>query len=86
MPNRSSHAGHVPERTCVICRKKLDKANLLRLVVLDRNLYIDMTGKLSRRGYYVCDDNQCLEQLEKWHRKKMRRSLGRQTKSGDKGK
>ncbi len=74
MPNRSSHAGHVPQRTCVACRKKANKESFLRMVVLDRNLYFDLTAKLPRRGFYVCDDNQCLAKLDNWLKKKLRKA------------
>jgi predicted RNA-binding protein YlxR (DUF448 family) len=65
MPNRSSKAGHIPFRTCVVCRKKAEKKKLMRFVILDSEIVIDLTGKLTDRGYYVCDDNDCLQKLEK---------------------
>lgn len=76
MPNRSSHAHHVPLRTCVICKRKAQKQNLFRFILLDGKAVFDLKQKIMRRGYYVCDENECLQKLDKWisrkkkHRKK----------------
>ncbi len=65
MPNRSSKAGHIPLRTCVICRRKTEKKQLMRFVLLDSEIVFDMNCDIKKRGYYVCDDNSCLQKLEK---------------------
>ncbi|RLC48196.1 MAG: hypothetical protein DRH57_02630 [Candidatus Cloacimonadota bacterium] len=58
---------HIPQRSCVICRKTENKSNLLRFVLLSQNRIIfDLKQNLSRRGYYCCDDNSCLTKLNKW--------------------
>ena len=56
--------GHIPQRTCVVCRVKRDKKDLNRFV-LDREGYLvrDDAGKKPGRGIYVCPSNSCLEQL-----------------------
>jgi len=73
MVNKNSHAGHDPERSCVICKNKTGKENLLRFVLLENEMIFDMTNKISLRGYYVCNKNLCIEKLDKWLRKKSRK-------------
>jgi|AntAceMinimDraft_16_1070373.scaffolds.fasta_scaffold00284_14 predicted RNA-binding protein YlxR (DUF448 family) len=76
MPNRSSNAGHIPQRTCVVCRTKTDKKKLIRFVLLNSEIVFDLNCKIEKRGYYVCDDNNCLQKLEKRVKKILRsRSL-----------
>ncbi len=54
--------GHRPERTCVVCRKKCYKDELLRLVRTPAgNLEIDTLQKISGRGAYVCPTRSCVE-------------------------
>ena len=79
MPNRSSKAGHIPQRTCVVCRKKSEKKKLMRFVLLDSEIVLDLNYKIEKRGYYVCDDNDCLQKLGKRVKKilKSRSSHGR---------
>jgi uncharacterized protein len=78
MPNISSHAGHIPERSCVICKKKVDRSSLLKFVILFEKIIFDINMQMPGRGYYVCPDldNRCLEHLEKW----VIKSLKKQTK------
>ena len=45
---------HVPQRSCVVCRRKLDKRCLTRIVRSP-----DPGGKLNGRGSYLCDDRDC---------------------------
>ena len=55
---------HVPQRTCVVCRKKDAKRQLTRLVrTADAGVVVDPTGKLPGRGAYVCERPACWEQL-----------------------
>jgi uncharacterized protein len=70
MPNKSSNADHIAFRTCVICKKKTDKKELVRFVILDNEIIFDQKMILQQRGYYCCDDNFCLEKLVKWKSKK----------------
>ena len=72
MPNRSSKAGHIPQRMCVVCRKKTDKKKLMRFVLLDSQIVFDLNRDMKKRGYYVCDDNSCLQKLEKKVKKILR--------------
>ncbi len=72
MPNRSSKAGHIPQRICVVCRKKSEKKKLMKFILLDSEIVFDLNGVIEKRGYYVCDDNSCLQKLEKRVKKILR--------------
>lgn len=52
---------HIPERTCVVCRKKGDKSLFIK-VVLNKNgeIEIERNKKLNGRGAYICNDESCL--------------------------
>ncbi len=51
---------HVPQRTCVICRRQFDKRRLTRVVrTPDSGVMVDPTGKRSGRGAYLCDQPAC---------------------------
>ena len=51
-----------PQRTCVSCRRVMDKRTLVRLVrTPEGKIEIDASGKMSGRGAYLCSDYQC------WH-------------------
>lgn len=52
---------HTPERTCVVCKEKLDKHILHRIVRTDAGLYLDPSGKMNGRGAYLCDKKSCWE-------------------------
>lgn len=55
-----------PQRTCMGCNAKKDKADFIRIVKnKDNDLSIDKTGKLSGRGAYLCNDVKCLERVIK---------------------
>ena len=61
-----------PLRTCVICREKKQKDELLRFVVIDKTIVFDINAKLQSRGIYVCDNNKCMNNLDKWKNKKIK--------------
>jgi predicted RNA-binding protein YlxR (DUF448 family) len=47
----------VPTRTCVVCRQRRQKGDLLRIVrTPEGRVVFDGTGRLNGRGAYVCDD------------------------------
>lgn len=52
---------HVPQRTCVGCRKSLAKRELIRIVRRPEGVEIDPTGKLSGRGAYLHNRRSCWE-------------------------
>ncbi|WP_078889000.1 YlxR family protein [Streptomyces sclerotialus] len=48
-----THARACPERTCVGCRERAAKGDLLRIVVIDGECTPDPRGTLPGRGAYV---------------------------------
>src|SRR5215203_2998908 len=57
---RGSRPRHVPQRTCVACRQTGDKRGLVRIVrTPDAQVVIDLTGKRSGRGAYLCHTRAC---------------------------
>lgn len=46
--------GHIPQRSCILCREKLSKSQLLRIVKNGENFSIDETHKKDGRGAYIC--------------------------------
>ena len=73
MVNKSSNAGHIPERTCVICKKKNEKSKLLRFVIKNNVIVFDYKQKMQGRGYYCCGISNCLNKLEKWMKKRKKK-------------
>ncbi|GHA14092.1 YlxR family protein [Streptomyces echinoruber] len=51
-----------PERTCVGCRERAAKAELLRTVVIEGECVPDLRGTLPGRGAYVHPALVCLDQ------------------------
>lgn len=55
---------HVPQRTCIICKDKMDKRELLRIVNNpDNGIIIDPSGKKIGRGAYVCTKTACWDKV-----------------------
>jgi predicted RNA-binding protein YlxR (DUF448 family) len=55
---------HIPQRSCIVCRRKTDKRQLVRIVkTADEGIIVDPTGKRNGRGAYVCDQPACWEKL-----------------------
>ncbi|OGO06336.1 MAG: hypothetical protein A2Y92_02040 [Chloroflexi bacterium RBG_13_57_8] len=60
MDSRAVNARHVPQRTCVACRRVRNKRELVRLVCAPSgDIEIDATGKKEGRGAYICPDRAC---------------------------
>ena len=56
----------IPQRTCIGCKEKKDKKDLIRIVKdKDGNITLDRTGRANGRGAYICDNIQCLEKAIK---------------------
>ena len=56
----------IPQRTCIGCKVKKDKKDLIRIVKNKENkITLDRTGKANGRGAYICDNIQCLEKAIK---------------------
>ena len=64
----------VPLRKCLGCEEMIGKKGLLRIVrSKEGEISLDLTGKKSGRGAYICKDLQCFEKARK--RKALERSL-----------
>ena len=57
--------GKIPERMCVACRQMHPKNQLVRLVLADGEVAIDLTGKKNGRGVYLCKNAECLAKARK---------------------
>lgn len=57
---------HVPQRTCVACRRVRSKRHLVRLVrAAAGDVEIDTTGRKEGRGAYICPERPCWEKALK---------------------
>lgn len=57
---------HVPQRTCIACRKVDAKRGLRRLVRLEGDrVAVDASGKRAGRGAYLCAERGCWERALK---------------------
>ncbi|MCJ7514434.1 MAG: YlxR family protein [Dehalococcoidia bacterium] len=61
LKKQSSPQKHVPERSCIACRGKRAKRELIRLVGSADAVHIDPKGKDSGRGAYLCPTRECWE-------------------------
>jgi uncharacterized protein len=53
---------HLPQRTCIACRKTGVKRELVRLVCIpEAGVEVDISGKKSGRGAYLCPTLTCWE-------------------------
>ncbi len=58
-----------PQRMCVGCQEMKPKKQLIRVVrTPDDNVEIDLTGKRSGRGAYICPELECLTKAQKGKR------------------
>lgn len=56
----------VPIRMCVGCRESSPKKDLLRIVrSSDGEISLDLSGKKSGRGAYICRNTDCLAKARK---------------------
>lgn len=68
-----------PLRMCMVCRKRREKAELIRIVRTPEGAEIDSDGKKSGRGAYICRNKACAEQAQK--RRCLERAFSRQIDS-----
>ena len=56
----------LPQRTCIGCKQKKDKKDLIR-IVKNKNgeINVDSKGKLDGRGTYICKNEECLNKAIK---------------------
>ena len=53
---------HIPQRTCIACRKVTGQRELIRLVrIADGSVEVDTSGKKPGRGAYLCRSWECWE-------------------------
>ena len=63
-----------PVRTCLGCGEPKEKKSLVRIVrTPEGEILVDLTGKKSGRGAYICPRRECLEKAKK--AKRLERSL-----------
>lgn len=55
----------MPTRSCVVCRSRQYKTDLLRIVSLEGHMVLDQTQKINTRGIYLCNNKICLGKLKK---------------------
>ena len=54
---------HIPQRTCIACRKVKDKRELIRLVCTgDGGVEVDLSGRWAGRGAYLCRSAGCWQE------------------------
>ena len=55
-----------PMRMCIGCKEMKPKNELTRVVrTIDETIEVDLTGKKSGRGAYICKNDQCIEMAAK---------------------
>lgn len=59
----------IPERKCMGCMSSFPKPELVRIVkTKEGEISLDVTGKKSGRGAYICKSTDCLKKAVKAHR------------------
>ncbi|HRR50380.1 MAG TPA: DUF448 domain-containing protein, partial [Candidatus Cloacimonas sp.] len=76
MPNKNSKAGHIPIRTCVVCKKKVDQNRLLNFFHTTSGIVFDCNRIIQVRKYYLCPNEECFKGLSKWQKRYQKKSLG----------
>ncbi len=61
MPKKPRRRRHVPQRTCVGCREVHTKRMLVRIVRNPEGVFVDPSGKMSGRGAYLHERQDCWE-------------------------
>ena len=56
---------YIPLRRCMGCNEKKEKEELIRIVKINNNVEIDLTGKKEGRGAYICKNEDCLNKVIK---------------------
>lgn len=55
----------IPERMCIVCKANKPKKDLIRIVKVEEKFILDKTGKLNGRGCYICNNQECINNLFK---------------------
>lgn len=59
----------IPERQCMGCGERFPKSTLIRVVRSpEGDISLDLTGKKSGRGAYICKNAACLSKAKKTKR------------------
>ncbi len=72
----------IPMRRCVACQESKTKKELIRIVrTPEGETLVDLSGKRSGRGAYICYDHNCLKMAKKKNilEKKLRSKLADNT-------
>lgn len=69
--------GHTPIRTCVVCRRRRPKRELVRIVASPQGVALDERAQLPGRGAYVCPDPACVQGAARRGAQSVRRALRR---------
>ncbi|MDY0152729.1 MAG: DUF448 domain-containing protein [Candidatus Cloacimonas sp.] len=77
MSNSSSHADHIPVRTCVVCKKKVDQIRLLNFCIITEGIVFDLKRCLPGRKFYLCALPECYQGLELWKKRYHKRQKGK---------
>lgn len=55
-----------PLRSCIVCRKKGDKSNFIKIVKnKDGIVKVETDKKLDGRGAYICKSAECIKKCQK---------------------
>ncbi|MEG0073538.1 MAG: YlxR family protein [Clostridia bacterium] len=52
-------------RMCLMCRKRQEKTNYIRLIANNNNVVIDKTNNSQCRSVYICNLADCIDKLKK---------------------
>ena len=67
--NNQTQKKKIPERRCVGCGEHFPKLELVRVLrTPEGEVILDLTGKKSGRGAYICKKAQCLKKAQKSRR------------------
>lgn len=55
----------IRQRMCIVCRGRLPKEELIKLVREDGNVVLDIFQKKFGRGAYICKNEECIKKAEK---------------------
>ena len=66
MENNNQKPRKIPMRQCLGCNEHKPKIELIRILrTPEGEITLDMTGKKSGRGAYICKNPACLKKLRK---------------------
>mgnify|MGYP003373019727 FL=1 len=60
----------MPTRSCVVCKKRNEKKNLIRIVSIEGKAIIDKNQKINSRAIYFCNNENCINKFIKLSQKK----------------